>query len=179
MPILTLIKTVITNLKSAILLAPIAILLVVFAEGFQHAIEWHLGMYQSKDAFMAGQSRPVRLSFGIIKAISVIAACYFVPKKLSETYGPPAKYGSFNKDMIRKLWDPRGGISGLIAMLMLAAPLIYLHFRLSGLAVGHPIAATLLVIDSLLIGLLALVMGTSVWAADVVEYQDTQKLKPL
>lgn len=114
------------------------------------------------------QSDTLRLSFGIVKAISVVAACYFIPKKLFATYGPEPRHGSFNKDMLRKLWDPRVDLLGLIAMFILAIPLIFFHIRLSELALGHSMAPVILIFDSFLIGLLATVMGLSIWAGDFV-----------
>jgi len=157
------------HLKIAIRLCPIVVLCVVFAEGLQHIVEWQLGMYQSAENFAEFQSNKTRLSFGILKAIAVLMACYFIPKKLFETYGPSPVNGSFNADMLRKLWDPRGGISGLLAMLVLAAPLIFIHFQLSYRAMDSTFAPILLILDSLLIGVLAAVMGTTIWAGDYIE----------
>ena len=163
------INLLLKHLKTAIRLYPIVILCVVFAEGLQHIVEWQLGMYQSAANFAEFQSNKTRLSFGILKAITVLIACYFIPKKLFETYGPPPVNGSFNADMLRKLWDPRGGVSGLMAMLVLAVPLIFFHYQLSYRAMGSTFAPVLLILDSLLIGALAAVMGTAIWAGDYVE----------
>ena len=162
-------RCIFNYLPKALQLSPLIILGVIAAEGLQHVIEWHLNMYQSQAAFQAQQSNPVRLSFGILKAVSVVLACYFVPRSLSNTFGPTPKYGSFNRDFLRKLWDPREGLSGLLAMLICAAPLIFVHFKLSELAMGHSFAAIILILDSIVIGILALIMGTAVWAGDAAE----------
>ena len=169
MKIVEILKLVLTHLTAALRLSPLIIACVVATEGAQHIVEWHLGMYQSRDLFSTHQSDTLRLSFGIVKAISVVAACYFIPKKLFATYGPKPRHGSFNKDMLRKLWDPRVGQSGLLAMIILAVPLIFFHFRLSEFAMGHSMASVILIFDSILIGLLATVMGLSIWAGDFVE----------
>jgi len=178
MKLLRTIRYIFNYLPQALRLSPIIIGAVIAAEGVQHIVEWHLGMYQSQADFRANQSNNIRLAFGIVKAMSVVMACYFVPKKLSSAFGPPPKFGSFNKDMVRKLWDPRGGSHGLVAMLICAAPLIAVHYKLSELAMGHDGAIVLLVLDSVLIGLLALIMGTSVWAGDAVDANLAETLNP-
>ena len=169
MKLITTLHLILAHLGKALILCPLIILIVISAEGLQHFVEWQLGMYQSQGAFQAKQSNGTRLSFGIVKAISVVMACYFVPKKLSSVFGPPPKFGTFNRDIIRKLWDPRGGLHGMIAMLIYAVPLISIHFKLSEFSMGHPMAPLLLFFDSVLIGLLALVMGTAVWAGDAAD----------
>jgi len=170
MRIAAIIKHVLTNLFAALKLAPIVVTWVVAAEGLQHIVEWKLGMYQSLDMFTAKQGEPIRLGFGILKAVSVLMACYFMPKKLTRRFGPSPRFGSFNKDMFRKLWDIRSGTAGMVTMLILAVPLTYIHFKLSELAIGHRLAPIILTVDSLLIGLLALVMGVSIWASDWIEH---------
>lgn len=176
MKLFTIIKYATSHLPAALTLAWPIVLCACLAEGLQHVAEWHLGMYASKDAFTAQQGNSLRIGFGILKVTALLAATYFVPKALFKAFGPPPKYGSFNKDMLRKLWDPRGGMTGFFAMLILAAPLIALHYGLSYLAMGHSLAVPLLVIDSLLVGAIAAVMGTAVWAGDKVEAEQAETL---
>lgn len=166
MKLLYTLRLVLKYSGKALAYAPLAIIAVILAEGLQHYIELSLNMYESTAAFRDNQSSPKRLSFGILKAVSVILACYFIPKALHKNIGPDPIHGSFNKDFIRKLWDIRVGTHGMIAMLIIAAPLIFLHIKLSNLAMGHVHAVTILIIDSILIGMLALTMGTSIWAGD-------------
>lgn len=169
MKLITTLHLILAHLGKALILCPLMILIVISAESLQHFVEWQLGMYQSQSAFQAKQSNGTRLSFGILKAISVVMACYFVPKKLSSEFGPPPKFGTFNKDIIRKLWDPRGGLHGMIAMFICAVPLVLMHYNLSEYSIGQPMAPLLLFLDGVLIGLLALVMGTAVWAGDAAD----------
>lgn len=176
MKLVATLKLVLSHLTVAIALSPLMIACVIAAEGAQHIVEWHLGMYESRKMFAAHQSDTIRLGFGAVKAVSVIAACYFIPKKLFKAYGPAPRHGSFNNDMLRKLWDPRADMSGLMAMLILAAPLIFLHFRLSELAMGHSFAPILLILDSFLIGLLAATMGLSIWAGDFAGQDEAQPM---
>jgi len=165
------VKYTVSNLRIALSLSLISVTFVIAAEGVQHLVEWYLGMYQSREMFTEHQSNPIRLGFGIFKAISLFTACYFIPKNLSETYGPPHRHGSFNKDIVRKLWDPRSGMSGPFAMFILCVPIIVIHYKLGGLAMGHTFAWLLLVLDSILVGFLALIMGVSIWAGDITEYE--------
>ncbi len=177
MKIVSAIGHTLTHLTKAFCLSFIIVSAVIAAEGLQHIVEWYLGMYESAEMFGAHQSNPTRLGFGILKAISVIAACYFIPKNLTQKYGPPPRHGSFHKDLIRKLWDPRTEMSGMIAMVILAAPIIITHFKLSELAMGHPLATIILILDSVLIGILALVMGTAIWAGDKTGYDETMSIQ--
>lgn len=169
MKILMAIKHVFKTLPLAASLSPLMVLAVVGAEGVQHIAEYNLGMYQSQAVFHGLQNNPVRLGFGAFKAIAMITACYVIAKKLAHKQGPLPKNGSFRAGMIRRLWDPRLGMTGLIVALLLAAPLIILHYKLSYLAMGHSAAPLILALDSALIGFLALIIGTSIWAGDVVE----------
>jgi len=171
MKILHTIKYVFENLLAAAKLSLVIILLVVAAEGMQHVVEYYLGMYESRKIFNQLQGNPVRIGFGILKAVMVISACYIIPRNLAKHRGPPPKYGSFRADMIRKLWDPRMGMSGFLAMLLLAMPLIFLHYKLSYLAMSYSATIPFLIADSVLIGILALTMGTSVWAGDQIEFE--------
>ena len=171
MKLLGILKLTLLKLRASFTLSLVMVLCVAAAEGLQHVVEYYLGMYESEAAFRDKQSSTLRLSFGVLKAVSVVTACYIVPKNLSQAYGPPPQFGSFRADMVRKLWDPRGGIWGIISMLALVAPLIFLHMKLNFAAMGHNIASVLLILDSFLIGSLALVMGTSIWANDSIEHK--------
>jgi hypothetical protein len=176
MKIIKIMRCVFAILPEAFLLSVSSVLLVVAAEGVQHIVEWHIGMYESRTAFGAKQGDPLRMSFGVLKAAAILSACYFIPKKLSKAFGPSPKFGSFNRDMLRKLWDPRLGVSGMIVMFIIAGPLIYLHFKLSYFAMGHAWSVAILFLDSLVVGIIALVMGLCVWANDKVEH-DTDQAK--
>lgn len=166
---ITVLQIIQKYLGKSLTITPLVFLSVVCAEGVQHIVEWRLGMYESADMFKTYQKEPIRLSFGILKAISVVAACYFVPKTLSKAYGPPPKFGSFNRDFVRKMWDPRSGLHGMIAMIICAIPLVLIHIKISELAMGHTHTKIILIFDSFLIGVLAVIMGTSVWAGDFVD----------
>lgn len=159
-------KYVFKNLRLAAALSPLIILLVILAEGTQHIVEYELGMYQSHAVFREFQSHPIRLTFGILKAVTFIAACYVIAKNMTVHLGPSPKFGSFRADMVRRLWDPRQDMTALPVSILLAAPLIFLHYKMSYLAIGHSMASLLLLLDSVLIGVLSLVVGTSLWAGD-------------
>ena len=171
MKILIAIRYVFKNLRLAASLSPLMILAVVAAEGAQHMVEYWLGMYQSEAIFHELQNHPLRLGFGVLKAIVMISGCYVIAKRLANRLGPAPKRGSFRADMIRRLWDPTCGMTGLFAALLLAAPIIFLHYKLSYFAMGHASAPVLLVLDSCLIGILAWVIGTAIWAGDKAEHE--------
>jgi len=57
----------------------------------------------------------------------------------------------------------------MIAMIICAIPLVLIHIKISELAMGHTHARIILIFDSFLIGVLAVIMGTSVWAGDFVD----------
>ena len=150
--------------------SPYAIVFVIAAEGAQHIAEWHLGMFESKAAFQMSASETLRLVFGIIKVVSVLVAFYFVSKKLFEQKGPVSRYGSFNKDLLRPLWDPRSGSTlALVTMIAYAAPLMFVHYQLHLLAMGTTIAPVLLFFDSVVVGLMALTLASSYWAGTTVD----------
>jgi len=161
-------KISILNWKKTLFLCPLLFLIAVIGEGLQHVVEWKLGMYHSIDMFRAHQGDTIRIGFGVIKGVCLFVGVYFIAKKLAATYGPPPRFGSFNKDFIRKSWDLSFGVHGLIAVILCSIPLIILHYRISYLAMGHNWAPFFLVIDSLVVGLIALAMATTMWAADVV-----------
>ena len=171
MKILTASQHVLKNLRRAAALCPLMILAVIAAEGLQHVVEYGLGMYESQAVFHTLQNHPARLGFGIFKAIIMLGACYMIARNIASDTETPSKFGSFRADMIRKLWDPTFGFTGLLLSLMLAAPLIFLHYKLSHLAMGHSAAPLILLLDSLVIGFLALVIGTSIWAGDKAEQE--------
>ena len=171
MKILIAFKYVFKNLRLAASLSPFVILGVITAEGVQHAAEYWLGMYQSQAIFHDLQNHPLRLGVGALKAIVMIAGCYLIAKALADHQGPPPKRGSFRADMIRRLWDPKLGITGLVIAISLAAPIIFLHYKLSYFAMGHEYAPLLLAVDSCLIGILAWVAGTAIWAGDKAEHE--------
>lgn len=162
-------KNVFENLRLAASLSPIMILAVIGAEGLQHVAEYSLGMYASQAIFHSLQNNPLRLGFGIFKAVIMIAAIYMIAKNIAAYKKTPSKHGSFRADMMRKLWDPTLGFSGLLTSLLLAAPIIFLHYKLSYMAMGHSLSPLILTLDSLLIGFLALVIGTAIWAGDEVD----------
>lgn len=160
------------TLPAAFALAPAFIIFVVLAEGAQHIAELQLGMYQSLEVFIVHQGHPMRLALGALKGTSILVAFYVIYKRLTEAYGPLPRSGSFRKDFIRKLWDPRVGTHGMMAMVAMVAfgvPLIFVHYELSYFAMGHPQAAALLVLDSLLVAIIPLIMATGVWASNFVQ----------
>ena len=173
MKILTASQYVIKNLRRAAALSPLMILAVMAAEGLQHVVEYGLGMYESQAAFHTLQNHRARLGFGLFKAIIMLSACYVIAKNIASDTETPPKFGTFRADMLRKLWDPTFGFTGLLISLILAAPIIFLHYQLSYLAMGHSAAPLILLLDSFVIGVLALVIGTSIWAGDKAE-QDLQ-----
>lgn len=158
------------HLLTAIRIAPLIIGLVILAEGVQHFVEWQLGMFNSQEAFKAQATNQTRLSFGIAKAFAIGIASYYIPKALTKKLGPSAVQDNFAKFYFKKMWDLREGIFGLIGMLLLATPLIAIHYALHYLAFGNIFAPLLLIIDSVLVGLIATVMGVSVWAQDMINY---------
>ncbi len=168
MKLLTTLNLAVRYSRKAVIYSPLAILAVISAEALQHIIEVSLNMYDSRRAFIENQNNRLRLGFGILKALSVVFAAYWVPKTLSQKLGPAPRYGSFNRDFMRKMWNPKGDFHGMLAMIIAAIPLVYLHTKLSTFAMGHPHAIFLLIIDSFLIGALALIMGTVIWASDAV-----------
>ena len=149
--------------------SPYVIALVVAAEGLQPIVEWQLGMFESKAAFQMHSTESLRLAFGVLKALAVLLAFYLISKKLFSRHGPEPRHGTFNKDLLRKLWDPRGGHLGLLAMIVYIAPLIFVHFQLNFLAIGSSLAPIFLVIDSFIVGLIALMLAASYWAGEAIE----------
>ena len=169
MKILMTIKHVFRNLRLAAALSPVMIFIVIAAEGVQHIAEYSLGMYQSQAIFHDLENSPVRLGFAILKALIMIFACYMIAKKLANHHGLSSDHKPFRAHMIRRLWNPRLDITGLFTALLLAAPIISLHYVFSYLAMGHSAAPLILLLDSCLIGVLALVIGTSLWAGESVK----------
>jgi len=150
-------------LPKAFVLAPLAFLIVFLGEGLQHFYEYQTGMFQSLTDFENSMKSRTRLSFGLVKALSLVIGsiwvCFALNRKHS-TYS--AKM--FRKQLVRRLWDPRDlDVEGFIIMFMMLAPLIYVHFKLNYLAMGHDLVIPILVLDSLLIAALAIVMGTVIW----------------
>lgn len=148
--------------------SPYAVAIVVAAEGVQHIAEWRLGMFESIAAFEMHSSDTLRLAFGIVKALAVLIAIYLISKKLFCENGPQPRYGTFNKDLLRKLWDPRGSAVGILAMFAYAVPLIFIHYQLNFLAIGKPVAPVFLVIDSVVVGFIALTIAAAYWAGEAV-----------
>lgn len=165
------IKLTINYMGKAIWLCPIAVIALIFAEGLQHYVEWTFGMYESEAMFKSYQSHPLRLGFGILKAAALILACYQIPKSLYQIHGPKALSANAGRHVLRKFFDPTAGLSGLIPTLLMTAPIIFIHYQICSFAISNIYAPALLLLDSVLIGFLAIVFGTSLWASDAFEHK--------
>lgn len=146
-----------------------AILIGAFGEGFQHVVEMWLGMFSSRAAFEAEALNPARLAAGGVKVAGVLAAGYFATLSLVNARGVVPEGTTFRSQFLRTSWAPTSGLIGIICPVVLAGPLIWLHFQLNFYAIGHPVVWIvwgLLALDSLLIGFLALVLGVAIWATE-------------
>jgi len=104
-----------------------------------------------------------RLSFGLVKALSLLVGSVWVSFALNNKYSTYSQK-MFRRLLIRKAWDPRGvDMKGITILFMMAVPMIFVHFKLNYLAMGHDLVVPLLILDSLLIALLATVIGTGMW----------------
>ena len=126
-------------------------LIAATGEGIQHLVEYRLGMFTPGDGLAPGVETDIRLAFGGLKAAAVIAAIVGTVRFLS----------AHQPAMARSVPDNPERLALLAA---LAGPLYAAHYGLNHLAYGAAPAATvtLLVLDSTLIGLLAVAIGSIV-----------------
>jgi len=150
----------------AFILAPMAFLIGSFGEGFQHFIELNLGMFETHDAFAAHAASMERLASGAVKVISIFAAVYMSSAALTQKYGQLPQGITFRRRFLESAWKPQSGWVNLVLPVVLIAPLFWLHFKLNGYAIGHDHTAWVLALDSLVVGVLSLVMGVAMWATE-------------
>ncbi len=151
-------------LPKAFIVAPIAFLIVFLGEGLQHFYEYQSGMFQSLADFENNMKSRARLAFGLIKAASLLIGSIWICFALNDKY---STYSSkmFRKLLMRRAWDPRAvDLKGIAIMFILVVPLIFLHFKLNFLAMGHDLTISILILDSLLIASSSAIIGTVMWA---------------
>jgi len=160
--ILNRIKQTFVMIPMAMKLASVWVLIVFLGEGLQHVAEYKMGMFNSPEDFKAQQSSTNRLGFGIVKVISLLLAGYFIPKAFNKHYGTFTAT-NFRKTYLRMIYNPSGGISGLIAAILLCLPLIWIHSELNMIAMGSSYVLPILVVDSGIVAAIGLVFGITIW----------------
>ena len=163
-------RLALVNAPLALRLALLPILVAIAGEGLQHGVEYYLGMYESREQFIALQASPLRLTFGIVKVLAVFFGAYFTLKFMIGTKGPKSAYDGLAKALLRKSWDMRATslkefALTLFVSLALLVPMIFVHYWLNNAAMDRSDDWLLLGADSILIGLMALAMGLAQWAA--------------
>jgi uncharacterized membrane protein YhaH (DUF805 family) len=167
------------NVPLALRLALLPILVAIAGEGLQHGVEYYLGMYESREQFIALQASPLRISFGVIKVLAVFFGAYFTLKFMIGAKGPKSAYVGLAKTLLRKSWDMRATslkefALTLFVSLALLVPMIFVHYRLNHAAMDSAHDLILLSADSVLIGLMALAMGLAQWAAMLLCDEDNR-----
>lgn len=146
--------------------APLILIIPVLGEGLQHAVEYQLGMFVNAHAFTAFAHSVDRLTFGIVKAASIILAVVLTLRfRLhSQTTDPDARRELRRHEFAKavRLWCP-GDATWMLVLVIAVVPLMFIHARLNHAALGQSASLTigLLVGDSLLVGLLAIVLGNT------------------
>ena len=115
-----------------IFMAPLVALLAFGGEFVQHAWEVSAGMFASKAAFVALQTSPDRLAFGMIKATALIVAVFWSARLLA------AHEASASGDLLGPVdWRPlllSAALTAIPLALVLFAPWSSRELRLAALA---------------------------------------------
>jgi len=136
---------------------PMVMLLPILGEGVQHIVEVYLGMFTPGDGLDAGRETTIRLSFGGLKALSVLVSiiltAWFLDRSLE---GNARTLRSWISAMNH--YD----LTGVVLLTVAIAVPLAAHYGLNYFAVGKPpiMMAAILVADSLVVGALAVSLGS-------------------
>ena len=155
-------KDTIMTIPTALLVGFFWVALVFTGEGLQHYVEYRMGMFENPDQFKALQNSPKRLAFGVVKAITVITAAFFIPISLNR------RCQKFPRRTLRRrllLFSPYNKFGYFLALILLCGPLIWFHMQLNYLAMDHSAKIPILIFDSIVVAGISLLLGTLTWVA--------------
>jgi hypothetical protein len=122
---------------------PLLFLIPVTVELIQHAIEMHIGMYDSLAMAKEVEHNPLRMGFGFAKVIALILPLYWVTRFLA--FGRDAKAAALIEPVAVKLFVIFAALQiGLAAIQLFAIPQSLnwmLAFMIGGQIIGALIAA--------------------------------------
>lgn len=166
-----------SRLPLALRISVLPMFLILFGEGLQHVVEYSLGMFNSQADFAKHQSGRLRMSFGIFKALCFVVSAFWVTHNLLRHFKPMRESRAIIKELLRLFFVPKMSELGsfvqiLTTTLVLCLPMIWIHIQLNLLAIKLTQSIPILIVDTVVVALIALLIGTAQWAVLSIKETD-------